>query len=155
MFCQTSERLVASVAKVSFNKCPFLGGSLSGFQSNTTALLAELKYVFRLIFSLTLQIMYSQRLNICPFKLDVFVNCFVLGFFSFVSFPYFSMETLYLCITLYIHIIQLKLHVSWPMFSSWVKKRKRKIKKRLGYPDCKTGKGLYTIFKFYVAFNPY
>lgn len=81
--CQTSERLEATVAKVSFNKCPFLGGSQSCFLSNITPLLAELKYVylFQLIFSLTLEIIYIPRLNICRFKPDAFVDCFLGGFF--------------------------------------------------------------------------
>lgn len=79
--CQTSERLEATVAKVSFNKCLFLEGSLSCFLSNTTPLLAELKYLFQLIFSLTLEIIYIPRLNICRFKPDAFVDCFLGGFF--------------------------------------------------------------------------
>lgn len=81
--CLTSERLEATVAKVSFNKCPFLGGSQSCFLSNITPLLAELKYVylFQLIFSLTLEIIYIPRLNICRFKPDAFVDCFLGGFF--------------------------------------------------------------------------
>lgn len=79
--CQTSERLVATVAKVSFNKCPFLEGSLSCFLTNTTPLLAELKYLFQLIFSLTLEIIYIPRLNICRFKPDAFVDCFLGVFF--------------------------------------------------------------------------
>lgn len=79
--CLTSERLEATVAKVSFNKCLFLEGSLSCFLSNTTPLLAELKYLFQLIFSLTLEIIYIPRLNICRFKPDAFVDCFLGGFF--------------------------------------------------------------------------
>lgn len=79
--CLTSERLEATVAKVSFNKCLFLEGSLSCFLSNTTPLLAELKYLFQLIFSLTLEIIYIPRLNICRFKPDAFVDCFFGGFF--------------------------------------------------------------------------
>lgn len=79
--CLTSERLAATVAKVSFNKCLFLEGSLSCFLSNTTPLLAELKYLFQLIFSLTLEIIYIPRLNICRFKPDAFVDCFLGGFF--------------------------------------------------------------------------
>lgn len=81
--CLTSERLVATVAKVSFNKCLFLEGSLSCFLSNTTPLLAELKYLFQLIFSLTLEIIYIPRMNICRFKPDAFVDCFLGFFFSF------------------------------------------------------------------------
>lgn len=79
--CLTSERLEATVAKVSFNKCLFLEGSLSCFLSNTTPLLAELKYLFQLIFSFTLEIIYIPRLNICRFKPDAFVDCFLGGFF--------------------------------------------------------------------------
>lgn len=79
--CRTSEKLVATVAKVSFNKCLFLEGSLSCFLSNTTPLLAELKYLFQLIFSLTLEIIYIPRLNICRFKPDAFVDCFFGVFF--------------------------------------------------------------------------
>lgn len=113
--CQTGERLVATVAKVSFNKCPFPGGSLSCFLSNTTLLLAELKYLFQLIFSLTLEIIYIPRLNICRFKPDVFGDCFLgfvfLFFFVFLIFGFvvkfclfvvdfflLSIETLYLCL---------------------------------------------------------
>lgn len=109
--CQTSERLEATVAKVSFNKCPFLGGSQSCFLSNITPLLAELKYVylFQLIFSLTLEIIYIPRLNICRFKPDAFVDCFLGGFFLsffyifgfFVKFCLFVvdfMETQNLCL---------------------------------------------------------
>lgn len=88
--CLTSERLEATVAKVSFNKCPFPGGSLSCFLSNTTPLLAELKYLFQLIFSLTLEIIYIPRLNICRFKPDAFVDCFFGGFFSFFFFLIFG-----------------------------------------------------------------
>lgn len=80
--CLTSERLEATVAKVSFNKCLFLEGSLSCFLSNTTPLLAELKYLFQLIFSLTLEIIYIPRLNL---SLQTWCICrlFFGGFFSF------------------------------------------------------------------------
>lgn len=147
--CQTSERLEATVAKVSFNKCPFLGGSLSCFLSNTTPLLAQLKYLFQLIFSLTLKIIYISR----RFKPDVFVDCFW-GLFLFVCrccLYLFSMETLYLCIKLY---VQFKLHVSWPIYSSWVDKKEKKRGYR-GIQSVKLGK--YHILSLnyivYVAFD--
>lgn len=98
--CQTSERLEATVAKVSFNKCLFLEGSLSCFLSNTTPLLAELKYLFQLIFSLTLEIIYIPRLNICRFKPDAFVDCFLGFFFSFFFFWFLVLLLNFVCLLL-------------------------------------------------------
>lgn len=103
--CQTSERLVATVAKVSFNKCLFLEGSLSCFLSNTTPLLAELKYLFQLIFSFTLEIIYIPRLNICRFKPDAFVDCFLGGFF-FLFFLFLVLLLNFVCLLLIFFFIK-------------------------------------------------
>lgn len=105
--CLTSERLVATVAKVSFNKCPFPGGSLSCFLSNTTPLLAELKYLFQLIFSLTLEIIYIPRLNICRFRPDAFVDCFLGG--GFLSFFLFLVLLLnFVCLLLIFFLLSME-----------------------------------------------
>lgn len=103
--CLTSERLEATVAKVSFNKCLFLEGSLSCFLSNTTPLLAELKYLFQLIFSLTLEIIYIPRLNICRFKPDAFVDCFLGGFF-FLFFLFLVLLLNFVCLLLIFFFIK-------------------------------------------------
>lgn len=105
--CLTSERLEATVAKVSFNKCLFLEGSLSCFLSNTTPLLAELKYLFQQIFSLTLEIIYIPRLNICRFKPDAFVDCF-LGFFFLSFFLFLVLLLNFVCLLLIFFLLSME-----------------------------------------------
>lgn len=106
--CLTSERLEATVAKVSFNKCLFLEGSLSCFLSNTTPLLAELKYLFQLIFSLTLEIIYIPRLNICRFKPDAFVDCFLGVFFFFLFFLFLVLLLNFVCLLLILFLLSME-----------------------------------------------
>lgn len=101
--CQTSERLEATVAKVSFNKCPFLGES--------HATISRIKILVPAnIFINTRNHLYSKTEYLslqtwCIFRfffgggVVFFIFGFVVKFCLFVvDFFLLSMETLYLCL---------------------------------------------------------